>query len=109
MDRMPTNGYRSVTAALSNPMHLGVIHHMNFSQPTDLTKLLSDIQNHEKSHVDMIKRRAKGSQQWFLEKDSKTHPVHDNNDLRFHICGQDAFAAIEKDIRAAVSSIDLVL
>lgn len=57
----------------------------------------------------MIKRRAKGSLQWFLEKDSKTHPVHDNNDLRFHICGQDAFAAIEKDIRAAVSSIDLVL
>ena len=57
----------------------------------------------------MIKRRAKGSLQWFLEKDSKTHPVHDNNHLEFHICGQDAFAAIEKDIRAAVSSIDLVL
>jgi phosphatidylserine/phosphatidylglycerophosphate/cardiolipin synthase-like enzyme len=57
----------------------------------------------------MIKRRAKGSLQWFLEKDSKTHPVHDNNHLEFHICGQDAFAAIEKDIRAAASSIDLVL
>jgi phosphatidylserine/phosphatidylglycerophosphate/cardiolipin synthase-like enzyme len=82
---------------------------MNISQPTDLTKLLSEIQNPEKSHVDMIKRRAKGSLQWFLEKDSKTHPVHDNNHLEFHICGQDAFAAIEKDIRAATSSIDLVL
>lgn len=82
---------------------------MNFSQPTDLTKLLSEIQNTEKSHVDMIKRRAKGSLQWFLEKDSKTHPVHDNNHLEFYICGKDAFAAIEKDIRAAVSSIDLVL
>jgi phosphatidylserine/phosphatidylglycerophosphate/cardiolipin synthase-like enzyme len=82
---------------------------MTFSQPTDLTKLLSEIQNPEKSHVDMIKRRAKGSLQWFLEKDSKTHPIHDNNHLEFHICGQDAFAAIEKDIRAAVSSIDLVL
>ena len=57
----------------------------------------------------MIKRRAKGSLQWFLEKDSKTHPIHDNNHLEFHICGQDAFTAIEKDIRAAVSSIDLVL
>jgi len=82
---------------------------MNFSQPTDLTKLLSEIQNPEKSNVDMIKRRAKGSLQWFLEKDSKTHPVHDNNHLEFYICGQDGFAAIEKDIRAAVSSIDLVL
>lgn len=82
---------------------------MTSSQPTDLTKLLSEIQNPEKSHVDMIKRRAKGSLQWFLEKDSKTHPVHDNNHLEFYICGQDAFAAIEKDIRAAVSSIDLVL
>ena len=82
---------------------------MIFSQPTDLTKLLSEIQNPEKSHVDMTKRRAKGSLQWFLEKDSKTHPIHDNNHLEFHICGQDAFAAIEKDIRAAVSSIDLVL
>lgn len=57
----------------------------------------------------MIKRRAKGTLQWFLEKDSKTHPIHDNNHLEFHVCGQDAFAAIEKDIRAAVSSIDLVL
>lgn len=82
---------------------------MNLSQPTDLNKLLSEIQNPEKSHVDMIKRRAKGSLQWFLEKDNKTHPVHDNNHLEFYICGQDAFAAIEKDIRAAVSSIDLVL
>lgn len=82
---------------------------MNFSQATDLTKLLSEIQNPEKSHVDMIKRRAKGSLQWFLEKDSKTHPVHDNNHLEFYICGKDAFAAIEKDIRAAAYSIDLVL
>jgi phosphatidylserine/phosphatidylglycerophosphate/cardiolipin synthase-like enzyme len=82
---------------------------MNFSEPSDLTKLLSEIQNPEKSHVDMIKRRAKGSLQWFLEKDNKTHPVHDNNHLEFYICGQDAFAAIEKDIRAAVNSIDLVL
>lgn len=57
----------------------------------------------------MIKRRAKGSLQWFLEKDSKTHPIHDNNHLEFYICGQDAFTAIEKDIRAAVDSIDLVL
>lgn len=82
---------------------------MSTSEPTDLTKLLSEIQNPEKSHVDLIKRRAKGSLQWFLEKDSKTHPVHDNNDLKFFICGEEGFAAIEKDIRAAVSSIDLVL
>ncbi len=76
---------------------------------TDLTKLLAEIQNPERSHVDMIKRRAQGSLQWFLEKDHKTHPIHNNNHLEFFMCGQEGFAAIEKDIRAATSSIDLVL
>jgi phosphatidylserine/phosphatidylglycerophosphate/cardiolipin synthase-like enzyme len=76
---------------------------------TDLTQLLKDIQNPETSHVDMVKRRAKGTLQWFLEKDAKTHPIHNNNHLEFFMCGQEGFAAIERDIRAATSSIDLVL
>jgi phosphatidylserine/phosphatidylglycerophosphate/cardiolipin synthase-like enzyme len=76
---------------------------------TDLSELLSQIQRPEKSHVDMIKRRAKGTLQWFLEKDQATHPVHDNNRLEFFMCGQEGFAAIEQDIRQATSCIDMVL
>lgn len=76
---------------------------------TDLTKLLADIQKPETSHVDLYKRRAMGTLQWFLEKDAKTHPIHNNNDLQFYMCGQEGFAAIEADIRAATTSIDIVL
>jgi len=76
---------------------------------SDLITLLKEIQNPEVSHVDMIKRRCKGTLQWFLEKDVKTHPIHNNNDLEFFMCGQEGFASIERDIRAATSSVDLVL
>jgi len=76
---------------------------------TDLTKLLAEIQRPDVSHVDMIKRRATCTLQWFLENDVKTHPIHNNNHLEFFMCGQEGFGAIEKDIRAATSSIDLVL
>jgi phosphatidylserine/phosphatidylglycerophosphate/cardiolipin synthase-like enzyme len=75
----------------------------------DLTKLLEEIQNTETSCVDMVKRRAKGTFQWFLENDHKTHPIHDNNHLEFFMCGQEGFASIQKDISKATSSIDLVL
>ena len=75
----------------------------------DLSKLLSTIQRPEVSHMDMTKRRAKGTLQWFLEKDVNTHPIHDNNHLEFFIGGQEGFGAIEQDIRKAASSIDLVL
>jgi phosphatidylserine/phosphatidylglycerophosphate/cardiolipin synthase-like enzyme len=76
---------------------------------TDLSKLLDEIQKPEISHVDMYKRRAKGTLQWFLERDCKTHPIHNNNDLKFFMCGEEGFTAIEADIRAATTSIDLVL
>ena len=76
---------------------------------TDLTKLLAQIQKPETSHVDMVKRRAKGTLQWFLENDVQTHPIHNNNHLEFFMCGQEGFASIQKDILAADSSIDLVL
>jgi len=75
----------------------------------DLSALLETIQLPEKSWVDMTKRRAKGTPQWFLEKDQATHPIHDHNRLEFFMCGQESFNAIEKDIRKARSSIDLVL
>ncbi len=61
---------------------------------TDLTKLLKEIQVPDCTHVDLYKRHGVGSLQWFLEKESKTHPIHNNNDLRFFICGQEGFAAI---------------
>ena len=76
---------------------------------TDLTKLLAEIQVPETTHVDLYKRRGRGSLQWFLEKDVKAHPIHNNNDLQFFVCGQEGFASIEADIRKATSSIDLVL
>lgn len=76
---------------------------------TDLTKLLTTIQVRERTHVDLYKRHGVGSLQWFLEKDVKTHPIHNNNDLRFFICGQQGFAAIEADIRKATQSVDLVM
>jgi phosphatidylserine/phosphatidylglycerophosphate/cardiolipin synthase-like enzyme len=76
---------------------------------SDLATLLKEIQNPEVSHVDMIKRRCTITTQWFLEKDVKTHPIHNNNDLQFFMCGQEGFASIERDILAATSSIDLVL
>jgi phosphatidylserine/phosphatidylglycerophosphate/cardiolipin synthase-like enzyme len=76
---------------------------------TDLTKLLKEIQVPDRTHVDLYKRRGVGSLQWFLEKDVKSHPIHNSNDLKFLICGQEGFASIEADIRKATRSIDLVL
>jgi phosphatidylserine/phosphatidylglycerophosphate/cardiolipin synthase-like enzyme len=76
---------------------------------TDLIDILQKIQHADKTHVDLYKRRGSGSLQWFLEKDAKTRPIHNNNDLQFFMCGQEGFAAIEADIRAATTSIDIVL
>ncbi|MDZ4359644.1 MAG: phospholipase D-like domain-containing protein [Variovorax sp.] len=76
---------------------------------TDLSQLLATVQRPEVSHIDMVKCRAKGTLQWFLEYDHKTHPVYDNNQLQFFMGGQEGFAALEKDIQRATRSIDLVL
>jgi phosphatidylserine/phosphatidylglycerophosphate/cardiolipin synthase-like enzyme len=76
---------------------------------TDLAKLLAEIQRPETSHVDMLRRHSCGTLQWFLENDVKTHPIHNRNQLEFLVCGEDGFASIEQDLRAATSSIDLVL
>jgi phosphatidylserine/phosphatidylglycerophosphate/cardiolipin synthase-like enzyme len=76
---------------------------------TDLTKLLAELRRPETSHVDMLKRQSWGTLQWFLENDIKTHPIHNRNHLEFISCGEKGFAAIEKDLSAATSTIDLVL
>lgn len=76
---------------------------------TDLSKLLKEVQRTEASHVDMLRRHSCGTLQWFLEKDTGTHPIHNRNHLEFLVCGEAGFAAIERDIRAATRTIDLVL
>jgi phosphatidylserine/phosphatidylglycerophosphate/cardiolipin synthase-like enzyme len=76
---------------------------------TDLSLLLSQIQNKETSHVDMAQRTGHGTLQWFLEKDRAIHGIHNHNHLQFLVCGEEGFSAIERDIRAATQSIDLVL
>ena len=75
----------------------------------DLIELLPQIQSKNTSYVDLNKRRVMGSLQWFLENDIQTHPIHNNSDLQFFVCGQQGFMAIEQDIRAATTSIDIVL
>jgi phosphatidylserine/phosphatidylglycerophosphate/cardiolipin synthase-like enzyme len=76
---------------------------------TDLSLLLSQIQNKETSHVDMAQRTGHGTLQWFLEKDRAIHRIHNHNYLQFLVCGEEGFSAIERDIRAATETIDLVL
>jgi len=76
---------------------------------SDLSALLKEILVPEICHVDMIQRTGIGTLQWFLENDYGTHPIHNHNHLEFLMCGEQGFAAIERDIRAATSTIDLVL
>lgn len=72
-----------------------------------LTKLLKQTQRAETVHLDEQSRIGKGTMQWFLENDVKTHPIHNRNALEFLICGE-GFDALERDIRLATSTIDLV-
>ena len=75
---------------------------------SDFENLLKQTQRPEVSHADMQYRKAMGTMQWFLENDVASHPIHNNNDLRFLVCGEEGFNAIETDLRAATSTIDLV-
>jgi phosphatidylserine/phosphatidylglycerophosphate/cardiolipin synthase-like enzyme len=75
---------------------------------SDFENLLKQTQCPEVSHADMQYRKAMGTMQWFLENDVASHPIHNNNDLRFLVCGEEGFNAIETDLRAATSTIDLV-
>ncbi|CAN0627464.1 phospholipase D1/2 [Burkholderia multivorans] len=68
-----------------------------------------DIKTHNPVDVaiDEAGRRAQGSVQWLLEKRDK-NPITYGNSLQFFICGQDGFKEIEKDIRNAKSTVDIV-
>jgi phosphatidylserine/phosphatidylglycerophosphate/cardiolipin synthase-like enzyme len=72
-----------------------------------LFDLLKKTQNKDSTPLNEQSRVGKGTLQWFLEKDVKTHPIHNNNELEFLICSE-GFAALEQDIRQATSTIDLV-
>jgi phosphatidylserine/phosphatidylglycerophosphate/cardiolipin synthase-like enzyme len=76
---------------------------------TDLDPILKKVQRAETTHIDSNVRIGISSLQWFLENDVATHPIHNQNDLQFKLCGEEGFAAIETDIRAATSTVDLVL
>lgn len=67
--------------------------------------------------IDEAGRNAQGSVQWFVEnrpaKDGRpaitdAPPIYAGNRLAFMICGEEGFAAIAKDIRAAKSSVDII-
>jgi len=75
---------------------------------SDFEKLLKQAQRAEVCHANMQERRTTATLQWFLENEVATHPIHNRNDLRLLVCGEAGFAAIERDIRAATSTIDLV-
>lgn len=66
----------------------------------------------ETVHIDEASGSGTSTIQWFAEnrnkKGSATHPISHNNKLTFHICGEEGFAAIAKDIALARESIDLV-
>lgn len=72
-----------------------------------LNKLLKQTQRQDTVHLNEQSRVGKGTMQWFLENDVKTHPIHNKNALEFLICNE-GFAALEQDIRKATSTIDLV-
>lgn len=60
-------------------------------------------------HLDDISCRATGSLQWKLEtKNDESTPVFQYNNLTVHICGEDSFAAIAKDLLTAEKSIDII-
>ena len=58
-------------------------------------------------HTNEQKRHSSSSAQWLLEKKCDTHPISDNSTLKVMICGEDGFADIEKEIKAAKESIDI--
>jgi phosphatidylserine/phosphatidylglycerophosphate/cardiolipin synthase-like enzyme len=61
----------------------------------------------ELTHVGEDKRKCQGSTQWLLELPGAPRVHHDNH-LQVHICGEDSFASIARDIANAKKSIDLI-
>ncbi|MGN6317469.1 phospholipase D-like domain-containing protein [Trinickia sp.] len=74
-------------------------------------------QNPVEVAIDEAGRNAQGTVQWFVEnrpaKDGRpaikdAPPIYAGNRLAFMICGEEGFAAIARDIRAAKSSVDII-
>jgi phosphatidylserine/phosphatidylglycerophosphate/cardiolipin synthase-like enzyme len=69
------------------------------------------IKHDETVHVNEVTRTAKGTVQWFLDKenssDGAAHPITHNNSLKLLICGEEGFASIATDIKNAKKTIDL--
>ncbi|KWF27480.1 phospholipase [Burkholderia diffusa] len=57
--------------------------------------------------IDEAGRKAHGAVQWLLEK-RESIPITYGNALKFVICGEEGFKEIEKDIRNARSTVDIV-
>lgn len=72
-----------------------------------LFDLLQKTQKKDRTPLNEQSRVGKTTLQWFLEKDVKTHPIHNKNELEFLICSE-GFSALEQDLRKASSTIDLV-
>jgi phosphatidylserine/phosphatidylglycerophosphate/cardiolipin synthase-like enzyme len=73
---------------------------------------MSNTMKHEETvHVNEIARTAKGTVQWFLDKentgDAASHSITHNNRLTLFINGEEGFASIAADIQQAKKSIDL--
>lgn len=58
-------------------------------------------QNPQTVYIDLVNRTAVGTFQWLLEK-SHSHPIHKSNTLCAFIGGEEGFAAIAADLKAAV-------
>ena len=60
-------------------------------------------------------RQAKGTMQWFLEKEAiagkaitDTHPITFNNQIKLLVCGEEGFSHIAGAMSAAKNSIDII-
>ncbi|MDS0861744.1 phospholipase D-like domain-containing protein [Burkholderia pseudomultivorans] len=71
--------------------------------------MADDIKTHNPVDIaiDEAGRNAQGAVQWLLEKREK-NPITYGNSLEFLICGREGFQRIEKDIRDAKATVDLV-
>ena len=71
--------------------------------------MADDIKTHNPIDIaiDEAGRRAQGTVQWLLEKREK-NPITYGNALDFFVCGREGFERIEKDIRDAKATVDIV-
>jgi phosphatidylserine/phosphatidylglycerophosphate/cardiolipin synthase-like enzyme len=71
---------------------------------------MNDTHRAEVTHIDEFARKARVTNQWFLEKRHKdgTHPITANNHIKMLICGEEGFGAIADDLAKAQHSVDLV-